>query len=791
MPRESAEFLHLLLSDEENLELVEQFLKGSPLGAELRAAQKADSFSASELRPVLQAVLGQWKDLRYALNQFSIFTVTDLNGVIIDANDRFCEMLRYTREELVGQTHRIVNSGVHPRAFFEQLWATILAGDTWSGEICDRAKDKSLLWMDCVIVPLMDSQHKPYRFMAFRTDITEKVRLRQELDRQLYYDNLTGLANRILLNKLLQREVASRSADGNLLAVIFAELRKFKDINDHLGYALGDKLLVAIAQRLQGFVHPGSTVARFGGDEFVVLQEVTSAGGALAVGKQLQSLLEQPFVLDDIYELHVNVSVGISLFPADATTAEDLIRTANIALNRSKEDPRHAAHVHSPSASVNALKLFTLANDLAKALRNGELQLYFQPQVSLNGGTLMGAEALVRWQHPDWGLVSPEEFIPIAEETGLIVELTEWVLRSAAAQWAKWVEAGFDAIRIAVNFSARDLTRKDLLPVIQTILQATGMEARWLDVEITETMVVTSDRAVYGTLQDIRQLGAKIALDDFGTGYSSLTHLRSLPADILKVDKSFISQCDSGHTCSEIIKAVIQLAHALNLSVIAEGVETEEQAAFLRLQQCDSAQGYLFSRAVPAEEFTEMLRRTRYSAQTSIFVPTREQTDTVLYLDERRRKERLQLQRGLKAAVQIQQIRQRAVQADPTEVVLDNVGWDGIALYSNVTLPVSQHVTFQLTVHLLGVHVAVRGWFVWAQDVEENVFKYGFRLLTNAAQQKEIRAFLQEVRRRWPQSSGWVSSDFVQGDIVEYLQQNIPYLEATDGVVRDETSKMI
>ena len=436
--------------------------------------------------------------------------------------------------------------------------------------------------------------------IAFAIDHLDK---QEKLNYLAYYDVLTGLPSRTLFQDRLDQALTSANRHEGRLAVLLIDLDNFKNINDSLGHNAGDQLLKQLATRLANSLREGDTVARLGGDEFVsILVNVASEEDVTVVTQRILKLSAEPFTIDD-HELFVTCSIGISLYPKDGEDAETLLKNADAALYSAKDKGRNNAQFCSAEMNVKALQRLTLENDLRQALKRQEFLLHYQPRVDLCSGEITGMEALVRWQHPEQGLVPPGSFIPAAEDSGLIVPLGTWVLHTACAQNKAWQAAGLKPVCVAVNLSARQFRQQDLVELVTRILRETGLDAAYLELELTESMIMHDVEATIATLTRLKAIGVKFSIDDFGTGYSSLSYLKRFPIDFLKIDQSFVRDLTTDPDDAAITKTIISMAHDLGHKVIAEGVETEEQKSFLQLHHCDEMQGYLFSRPVPAEIF--------------------------------------------------------------------------------------------------------------------------------------------------------------------------------------------
>lgn len=430
-----------------------------------------------------------------------------------------------------------------------------------------------------------------------------------ELDHLAYHDVLTDLPNRTLFEDRLTQALILAVCHRQALGMLLLSLDQFKQVHDTLGNAIGDKLLQKVAGRLRCIALRGETVARFEGDEFALL--LTQMGGTegedvVEVIFQINESLKLPFVIDD-HELFITVSIGISLYPDDGADAPTLLKNADAALYRAREQGGNNYQFYTADMNDKAMKRLTLENSLRRALERGEFEVYYQPVLDITTRKIVGMEALLRWHHPELGLVQPAEFIPLAEDTGMIMPIGEWVLRTACTQSKSWQDAGFAPLCLAVNLSARQFQQQDLAEVVVRILQETGLNAHDLELELTESSIMKNAESAVRTLNDLKEMGVKIAIDDFGTGYSSLGYLKRLPIDTLKIDQSFVRDVTTDPDDAALVMTIITLAHNLRLKVIAEGVETEEQQRFLHLLRCDEWQGYLFSKPVPFEAFEKLL----------------------------------------------------------------------------------------------------------------------------------------------------------------------------------------
>ncbi|WP_289140930.1 bifunctional diguanylate cyclase/phosphodiesterase [uncultured Brevibacillus sp.] len=680
----------------------------------------------------LKDALRELADVRAALDQSTIVAMTDHRGIILRANDQFCQISKYARHELIGQDHRLLNSGYHPKSFFKQMWACIGSGKIWRGEIRNRAKDGSYYWVDTTIVPFRNQEGKIYQYVSIRSNITARKQMEEEvrqseekyriiaentsdiismIDRNgdflylspahksvwahdvpdeeirnmldwianedrdnflyaiehtfssrkeymvecrlnakrdkpiwtetklnpivdehdnvtcliqvtrditerkqseelihylAYHDALTELPNRRMYVQHLGKEIMQAKRFQSNMAVLFLDLDRFKDVNDSFGHDVGDLLLIEAAKRLKSCVKPGDMVGRLGGDEFTVLiSNLTEREEAAAVAEQIMQVMQQPFYLNG-QAFNISSSIGISLFPQDGDNAEDLLKRADTALYTVKSRGRNGFDFFDPSMEAKSLERILMENELRKAIEQEHFQIYYQPKMDIKTGTLTGMEALVRWVHPELGIIPPNRFIPIAEESGMIIPLGEWILKEACMQNKRWHDQGYE-LKVSVNLSVRQIYQKDLLDMIKATLEETQLEPEWLELEITESIFVKMDEATV-VLQQIREIGIQISIDDFGTGYSSFSYIKSLPVDTIKIDASFIRDVHHNQESQAIVKAIVTIADSLNMKVVAEGIELNDQVAALQENGCGHGQGYLFSRPLATADFEQFLR---------------------------------------------------------------------------------------------------------------------------------------------------------------------------------------
>jgi len=533
---------------------------------------------------------------------------TTLHGVFLDCNDSFARIFGYdSREEVLHQTvWDFYRSHEDRTASLDRL----MERQTLTNyEECLRRKDGTFVWV-LENETLIDSPEGPI-IEGTLIDITERKRAEEQVRHLAFHDTLTGMPNRLLFNDRLDMAVVQAHRSQQKLATLFLDLDRFKVINDSLGHSVGDELLRRIAERVSGCIREGDTVARLGGDEFTVLvPAISHEEDAAKIAQKILEVIRLPFFIDQ-RELFVTTSIGVALYPSDGVDAETLLRNADTAMYRAKDQGRDNYQLYTPAMNSKALERLSLESRLRQALHNDELVLYYQPLIDLRSGQVRGAEALLRWRHPTLGLVPPADFISLAELSGLIVPIGHWVLRTACAQVRSWQQMGFPNLSVAVNLSSRQFQQTDLVHQVTDALERSQLPAGALDLEITESNAMQNAEISISTLGSLKDLGVSLSMDDFGTGYSSLNYLKRFPIDRIKIDQSFVRDVTQDPDDAAIAIAVIAMAHSMQLSVVAEGVETEEQLAFLRRNLCDEMQGFLFSPPVPASEFEKLLKSNR------------------------------------------------------------------------------------------------------------------------------------------------------------------------------------
>lgn len=539
--------------------------------------------------------------------------ITDSKNTIMSTNQAFTDITGYSKKEAVGNTPRMMKSNHHTQQFYEEFWSSLMERGAWQGEIWNRRKDGEIFPARQTVTAVKDNTGNISHYVSVFSDITEKKMNEEHIQHLAHHDALTDLPNRLLFNERLGQAIKHASRNNKSVALLFLDLDRFKNINDSLGHPAGDDILQQISQRLLKQVRREDTVARLGGDEFtILLDSIECEQDAVIVAQKILDAFAAPFPVTG-HQLSLTVSIGIGLYPRDGGNVDTLLRNADAAMYQAKEQGKNNYQFYTQELTNNAYERVSIENKLRLAIERGELQLNYQPQLCLNSNEVVGVEALLRWRHPKDGIISPSKFIPVTEETGLIVEIGEWALKTACHQAKRWIDSNVPFGCIAVNISGIQVQRSDLVATVDKALKESGLPAERLELEITESIIMHDTERAIKIMEALKDLGVTLSIDDFGTGYSSLSYLKRLPLHKLKIDQSFVRDIPGDNNDEAIVCAIIGLGKSLQLNVIAEGVELIEQQEFLHFHGCREVQGYLHSRPLDAETLTNWL--THYSEQ--------------------------------------------------------------------------------------------------------------------------------------------------------------------------------
>lgn len=547
-----------------------------------------------------------------AIESQEAIVISDDKNRILRINHSFTRMTGYSAEEVIGETTAILKSGRHDKKFYEAMWRSLKEKKFWQGEIWDRRKNGQIYLKWLTITAVTGPDNEVHNYIGTFTDLSEHKEAKEAIYRLAFYDPLTDLPNRRLLRDHMDLALSNSARSQHYGAVFMIDIDHFKYINDTKGHAIGDLLLIEVAKRLKSCVRDGDTVARLGGDEFVIMLEILNkdeskaALQAEALSKKLLLAIEQPFIIDG-QELHCTLSIGISLFTMPTSSSEEMLKRADVAMYQAKSAGRNTMRFFDPSLHALLENRQAMLSELYQALPKNQLRLYYQAQVD-HQEKIFGAEVLLRWQHPQRGVVQPNDFIPLAEQSGLIIPIGLWVLHTACMQLKLWEEDPLTRnLTLAVNVSARQFSQSEFVEQVCTVLEESGAKATLLKIELTESLVLHDISDTIEKMEALKLLGIHFSIDDFGTGYSSLNYLKRLPINQLKIDRSFVRDIDTDQNDAVIAQTIIGMANTLGFNVIAEGVETESQRACLEKQGCLTYQGYLFSHPIPLSDFEKLL----------------------------------------------------------------------------------------------------------------------------------------------------------------------------------------
>ncbi|WP_156291677.1 sensor domain-containing protein [Oceanobacillus salinisoli] len=669
-------------------------------------------------------------DLFYrSLFEFNPDTVffLDREGVIAQVNRVFSEKLGYETNDVILQpleTFLPEKDG----ELYQEVFKQVLKDQFKRIHTKLFHKNGSYIYIWLSLIPAKNDGRVVGVF-AQAQDITKEKQADRLNEHLAYHDSLTDLPNRRYFETRLKEEIITCNVKNQKLAVLYLDLDRFKYMNDTMGHTLGDVFLKKISDRLSECIYDKCFLARMGGDEFSILvPNLKNDKEPGEISERIIESLARPFIVDE-YELYITTSIGVSVFPSDGEDMDTVLKYADVALYKAKEMGKNTYHIYTTGTNNPTYKRFILENDLRSAVDDNQLELYYQPKVCTEHNEIVGAEALIRWNHPKWGLIPPNEFIPLAEEIGIISKIERWVLYTACKQTKAWQDANFPPIPVSVNLTANRFLEKGFIQTIIKILEETNLEPHFLEIEITESSLLVNENVVFSILDDLRRIGIQISLDDFGTGYSSLSYLKRFKGriDTLKLDRSFIY--DLSYEDSEddnyITKSIINLAHHLKMAVVAEGVETMEQLQILNQFHCNTIQGYLFSKPVPASEFMKLMSFDQLEAYSG-----KEEVDSSKLLEQRV----YQIDYPILASMTINRMNGSRAEMDSVEVLIDQITDVGLRFISKNRLDHDQISVLKFNTEILGERVKIDGEILWSREVQPGIYHYGVEFQTGEHQ---------------------------------------------------------
>ncbi|MGG0719943.1 EAL domain-containing protein [Robertmurraya massiliosenegalensis] len=618
-----------------------------------------------------------------------------------------------------------------------------------------------LKWIEGQIIPYLNREGNLIRVDGIVRDITEMIQHKETLAFLADHDYQTKLPNRRYYDRKLQQFIKQVNGRDEKLAVCRLDIDRFKLVNETLGYDIGDKLLVGFTDRLQSILGNETFVARIGGDEFsIIFNKIEGLEDALQMANVIIKEMEKPFYIDD-YELFITTSIGISMYPVDGRDSRTLLSNANVALYNAKELGRNDWQLFSPSMNVESFKLYHLEKDLRKSLMNEELYVEYQPKVNPKTSRIEGVEALVRWNHPEWGIVAPAEFIPLAEESGFIFKLGDWVMQEVCETLGKWVKQDLPVVPVSVNVSPKRLLKSDFVHTVQKMIFTAGIDPSLIELELTEQTIIRNMEATKQIISELKAFGVKVALDDFGTGYSSLSYLKDLNIDTLKIDKSFIDGITLKKENDAIVKSLIYLCREIDINVVTEGVETKEQLNFLLQQECQQIQGYIYSRPVSEKKLKVLLKKE--------YIKPLQKRASAEAIENKRKFYRIRLNTPLTADMTIVKFKNKEVKLGSSKAIIEDLSLGGLKYISNINLPVQKDMVIQITTRVLGREVKLIGTNVWKLE-ENDLYNYGFEFILNEVDRDRLAPLFNKMVLQLKESAILPDSSILQENKVTYLK---------------------
>lgn len=661
------------------------------------------------------SVACQLKELQYALNQFSAFTVSDAAGKITESNALFSTLSQYTRDELTGQDHRFLNSGFHSMEFFASMWQTILSGQTWHGDIRNRRKDGTFFWTRATIVPLTDRFGKPKRFMAFREDISQEKDLQEQLHHIAFYDQITDLPNQAWIRRFTTQQL-NRHPEIDL-CLLLIQVHPYHEVMRNLGRGAGEAILKETGRRLLLLSDTNRTFARIEANEFAVVLVGMNHDSSVHVQEALLGAFEKASVKYENIHIPILITVGITSYPLNGQTPDQLYTSASQALAQVSVLDDNPILAVTPTASMESFKSFSLAGDFLQALQENQFRLVFQPKFEVRSQSIVGAEALLRWDHPTWGTMSPPEFWTVVRELRMEATLNRWAFDTLCQIIQKWQADALEVPRVSFNLAGSALFHSELPDELMQVTSQHGVSPTSLEIEITETESVRNPHTAREILESLKKMGFSIAIDDFGSGFSSLTYLREFPADVVKIDRVFIQNLLTDPVSEAIVGCVVTLAEALHLSVLAEGVETPEILERVKHLGIDLVQGFLLGQPVPPEEFATLLTQP---VDASVWSTPQDYSG-----NNRRHYFRVNIPQGLKATIAIERVHDREVSSGSSPIIIENIGAGGLRFLSKLKIPIGGPFIFASKVVLNGRPLTLRGHVIWFKEVHNRLLQYG------------------------------------------------------------------
>lgn len=691
-----------------------------------------------------------------------VFVIIDYEGIIQYISPAVKNTLGYSVEERIGKKAFDMVEEKERLKFTKMMELVLNYPDKKiTGDMVAKTKDGKEIFVEVNLSNQLSEPSIQGIVINFR-DITKRIKMEEEIRYIATHDNLTKLPNSIYFNEQIKLQCKESKEKENTFAVFKLDIDGFKGINDTLGYKLGDEFIIQISRRLKELLGDTGSIYRWFGNKFtIIVPGLNTIEEYESVAKDIIGLFLQPFSIDK-YELYFTINIGISIYPEDALDPDSILSQANTALLRSKDEGKNKYLFHSTNMSINNYKRFMLQNDLYKAIEENQLRVYYQPLINIKTNEILGAEALIRWEHPIWGMVSPDEFIYLAEESGFIINIGNWILREVCHNYKEWLDDGLPTIKVSINYSSIQFSEKDLVKNMKSIINEFELDPHFLIVEITENILLKNSERVISCVKDLQALGIQIALDDFGTGYSSLASLNTFRVDILKIDRSFIKNIPSDVTNTKIINSIIYLAKELRIKIVAEGIENWEELSYLRKLNCYTGQGFLYSKPIPKQDFERILAKKKCK-------PIRANDARIIPSEERRKYFRVDFTQLLEADMTIMEIGGEKSNVGSTTVVIKNIGPGGLCFISNINLPIKRDIILKFTSQLMEKEVMVYGCPIWKEEFDNNLFEYGIEFTIDENERTEITGILNQVQVRFRNNTKFADGRFISVSPVRYF----------------------
>ena len=661
------------------------------------------------------------------------------NKKILFCSDAVYKIFGRSSEEFVKNVD-YWKSSIHPEDVktVKQVQHLLNKGEKLNHEYRIIDSSGKIRWVEDRTIPTLDEEGNLIRLDGLIIDITDRKNYEVQLDHIASHDFLTGLPNRRKFESEFVKAVETAKRDNRMLSLLIIDLDRFKNVNDALGHAVGDKLLIEVSKRISQVCGNSSFLARMGGDEFaVIIEDITGMDVSIGLSQRIIKKFKEPFFIDD-FELYITTSIGITFAPFNGDDAQTLLKNADIAMRRAKEAGRNDYYVYTPSMNIETFKKYSLEKGLYNALKNNEFYLEYQPKVNPKTGRMEGAEALIRWKHPEWGIVSPGEFIPLAEESNFILNIGDWVVEQVCQTLKEWQEKGLKLVPISVNVSYKRFTKTDFLKSIVTIVKKTGIHPSFLEFEITERSMIQNEEVVRSVMAKMQALGFKFSLDDFGTGQSSLSNLSTFEIDCIKIDRSFTQNIGGNKRIESIISSMILLAKDMGMVIVAEGVETEEQLQFLQDRNCHLIQGYLYSRPVGAKQFEQLL-------QYPVIRSSKKQTERRQAIVERRKHYPIEFPKPMIGEMTITKIKDQYVNMGYSKILIQNISKGGLAFLSQINLPLNEEITLKFTIRISEHTLTLLGLIAWKKE-ENSIYRYGVKFLPPKKELEYLILLLSQIK---------------------------------------------